>query len=398
MCMRCGRILFGVLIAALGACAGPTMDGVNSSSPVVNSPLPSLLTALPSSSSSSPSPAPSPVVTPSNVPMSPAPTAIESILTASQVWPVAWSPDGGALIAVDQTPDTSIVHVFAADGHEIWSTPGLTAAWTGADSLEFLRASDTLAGHSDLFEVTLPSGTPTKLDGSYLNFITAAADGRLAVPTSETPRGYTFDLLNPAGGHFDGEPLLWNPASDELAIVLGSAPHSGSLAIVDGTSGSVTRTGLDVDDQPAFDRTGSELMVCVFGDHGNCAPTLVRLDGSDIAASAMRGPLLGAGELPDGRWIGGNSGIVLWDPSNPTTTTSLGNGWPSVSPTGILVIIGDETASPPPGSQVTIVRLPGSGASYPVWSPAGDRIAYSVLSAFGQELRISSLPGAAHLP
>ena len=362
---------------------------------VAMTPTPSV-SSVPATSPSAPLPSGSPAATPPNVPLSPAPSVIDSVLIGTQVWPVEWNDDGSALIAVDQTPGTSIVHVFDADGHEIWSTSAITAAWTGADSLAFLRKSDTTPDLIDLFEVKLPSGAPTQVQGSYLNFITPAANGRLAVPTSETPRGFTFDLLNPAGGHFDGEPLLWSPAADKLAIIRGSATHSGFLAIVDAASGSVTRTRLDVaEDGLAFDRSGSKLMACVYGNEGNCIPTLVAQDGTEIVASVMRGELLGAGELPDGRWVGGNPafGVVVWDPNEPATTTSLGTGWSSVSPTGTVAIIGDATVAPANiGPEVALVQLPGSGDSYPVWSPAGDLIAYSVLSASGQELRIARVP------
>lgn len=391
MARRC--LPFVLLAASAVACAGPATIPVGS-------PLPLLLTPLPSASlSASKSVAPTIVrlsASTTNAQLSPAPSMIGPVLSGRDVWPVEWSPDGTALIAVEQSPEVSTVHVFDQDGHEFWSTPGSTAAWTGPSSLAFMRVSDTQAGIADLFDVTLPSGAPTKVPGSYLGFITASMNGRLAVPDSEAPSGSTFDILNPDGGHFGGDPHLWSPAGDKLAIIRGPEPYGGYLAILDSVSGSITRTNLDVAENGfAFNRTGTKVMVCVYVDQSACVPTLASLDGTEIARSAMSGELLNAGELPDGRWVGGNPAfaVVIWDPGEFAETKSLGTGVSSVSPTGTVAIITDAMPSRSPiASEIPIIWLPGSGAASPVWSPAGDSIAYSVNSSSGEEMRIARLP------
>jgi hypothetical protein len=169
--------------------------------------------------------------------------------------------------------------------------------------------------------------------------------------------------------------------------------QGGHLEIVDASSGAITKTGLDVSsDGLTFDRAGALLMACIFVDKGNCVPSLVDLKSGVTVASNMRGELLNAGELTDGRWIGRNSGdVVVWDPRNPEATVDLGSGWPSVSPSGTVAIISDASSSQT--ADLVIVDVLGRGAWYPMWSPAGDRIAYSILTgASGQELEIAATP------
>ena len=315
--------------------------------------------------------------------------------------PIAWSTDGNAFIVTDGTPGGVIVHVFDKEGLEIWKTRAVYAAWTGPDSVAYLSNSGGTPGRTDLYEMTLPSGTPTRLQGSYLSYVLGAANGRLAVLTSETETGLTFDLLNPVGGHFDGEPVAWSPAGEQLAVITGPRTDlQGDLEIVDATSGSITRTGLVASsDGLAFDHTGKRLIACVFAGQTECTPSLIPLTGGSIVASSMRGELLNAGELPDGQWVGRNAGeVVLWDPRQPAATVDLGLGWPAVSSLGTVAIIGDAPSIAPSLApllsvpDVEIVQLAGSGAPYPVWSPTGDRIAYTAFTTSGEELKIATAP------
>jgi hypothetical protein len=330
-----------------------------------------------------------------------------TLFAARDVVSVSWSPDGSRLVAIENPENyPSIIHVFTADGHEVWTHPGLGAAWTGTDTLAFLEVDPKQPDHGRLSVVTLTSGALVALEGSYLNSILASSTGRLAVATGATTVT-GFALQNPAGRSQVGVPLAWDAAGSTLAVGQLTQPDGGPmgpvlLSLVDASSGEVEQTGIRISRYGvAFDHSGRKILACVFaGDATHCRPSLINITSKTAIMSTIDEELLNAGELSDGRWVGWNPTLeaIIWDPMHPTDTVTVGSARSAVSSEGRVALVDALDATHPPvapsAAGLPILHLAGPTSSFPIWSPQGDRVAYLVTVGGQVEVRVADAPAS----
>jgi hypothetical protein len=330
-----------------------------------------------------------------------------TVLTARDVVPLGWSPDGAQFAALEvNLNEPSIIHVLAAGGRELWSHTGQSAAWVGADALAILAADPGDLTHSKLSIVKISSGEATALPGTYLNFMIASSSGRLAVAVGDTDVT-GFALQNPPGPTQSGEPLAWDPTGTRLAIgrwTTGGIGGPDLLAFLNVSTGELDQTDFRISRYGVtFDRSGRNMLACVYYVDlgGDCNPTQIEVTSrSAIRNPGILGELLNPGELPDGHWVGWNAlaGTNAWDPAHTEPghlAVALGSARPAVSSAGVVAMVDwlDSTspAIAPDAGDVSIVHLAGPTTYYPVWSPKGDLIAYTASVGGQMELRFTEV-------
>ncbi len=348
-------------------------------------------------------------VTPSPTP-SPTPTPAEPELTGTKISSagdmriIGWSPDGRWLAAYAGSGSSSgvdLIRIFDAAGQEVDSLTGVDASWMSPDVLAVLQIDPATPGIGSVTLHNMSTGANEGVAGQYRQGLAGSATGELAlvVANPNEPDRVEFKLLgdDPV---YPGYPLMpgaWDPTGRWLAVREVNDSHGGptrsyQLALLDARTGALVQTPYAVGPTSVFfSADGGHMATTVINPNGDLPREVVAVvDLTDpqgaatlLAQDPPDGPSAGSA-LPDGRWLvgEGENEVLVWDPASGRIVR-IGRGYAAASRSGIVVFLHDGQDSPLRGLElsgsaagVETFGVAGPGFVAPVWSPAGDRLAY----------------------
>jgi Tol biopolymer transport system component len=296
---------------------------------------------------------------------------------AADIWP-AWSPDGTRLaFASSRRPDGMLqIHVMQADGSSV--TPigdryGVKPLWS-VDGSRIAHVSD-----GDYWIMNL--------DGTGLTRITSEG----------------------GAGQLD---VSWSPDGTRLAVTSISGSSGIYIVSADGSTRTLlARSGW----QPAWSPNGAQIAfvsirdawdeVYVIGIDGTGETRLTTGGGTGVAVAPTQLYAATPTWSPDGRQIAFGSNrdgsdevyVINVDGSGLTQLTTDGGSMPLWSPNGRWIAFLRHGA-------IWVMRADGSGQvsvmgdlgfdGPPLWSPDGDRLAFSATDANGDDIYVVNADGS----